>query len=54
MATAPTVPIPHSRAEVIVPDVRGTLIFRPEWYRVLDALIKRVNELEARLTAHGG
>ena len=54
MATAPTVPIPHSRAQVVTPDVRGTPIFTPEWYRVLDALIKRVNELEARVVALGG
>ena len=54
MATAPTIPLPHSRAQVVTPDNSGTPIFTPEWYRVLDALIKRVNELEARVRALGG
>ncbi len=51
---ATTVPIPHSRAQVTVPDQQGQPIFTQEWYRVLDALVKRVNELEARIVALGG
>lgn len=46
-----SVSLNHQRVTLAQPDQYGNLILTKEWYRLLEALVKAVNDQQAQITA---